>query len=411
MILHVDCNSFYASCEQAFRPDLRGKPVVVLSNNDGIVVALSREAKAIGIKRCDPFFKVRAALESAGGAAFSSNYTLYAELSQRIHDILVSLSPEVEPYSIDESFLFFPGAGLPTEAAERIKETVERSTGIPVSIGIAPTKVLAKIANKLAKKGSGILDVADIDLDRALKEYPVGDVWGIGWRSAEFLESRGVRTAYALKTYPAHLAKRDLTIRGYNIVQELNGVSVIDRLEAKSRRNILSSRSFSRPVESLAELEQAAADYCLEALLKMRKQRSAASVLGVALMTNRFRAEDDQYCRSAFRELKPPSSYAPLLVGSAVSAVGELYRPGLRYQKVAVQLLDLVDEERAQGDLFAERAGKAEALMECFDRINGKYGSHALFLGARGIDRAWSMKREHLSPAYTTDVGRLPKAK
>lgn len=411
MILHIDCNSFYASCERAFRPDLRGKPVIVLSNNDGIVVAANREAKDLGVKRCDPYFEARDRVERAGGETFSSNYTLYAEMSGRILEILESFCPEVEPYSIDESFLFYPPKSDLAEEAGRIKATVEESTGIPVSIGIARTKVLAKIANKLAKKGTGILDEREIDLDRELKQYPAGDVWGIGWSGAEKLRARGVSTAYDLKAYPPHLAKRDLTVRGFYIVQELNGISVLERIEPKPKRNIVSSRSFSRPVESLPELEQAAADYCLDAILKARKQGSCASAICVSVATNRFRTEEPQYSRSEVRELKPPTSYAPLLVAQATTGIRELYRPGFRYQKVMVHLLGLEDENRRQGDLFDPGALRERALMECFDHINGKYGSRTLFMGAKGVGGSWNMKREHLSPAYTTDLGGIPKVR
>lgn len=411
MILHIDCNSFYASCEQAFRPGLRGKPVVVLSNNDGIVVALNKEAKGIGLKRGDPYFQVKDTLRARGGEVFSSNYTLYADMSRRIHDILVSLAPEVEPYSIDESFLFFPPLKGISEIAFTIKRTVEDDTGIPVSIGIAPTKVLSKIANKLAKKGNGVFDIAEADLDEVLRNYPVGDVWGIGYRSTERLAEKGVSTALDLKRYPPERAKKDLTVKGWYIVQELNGVPMIDRIEEKPKRNIIASRSFSRLVETLPELEEAAADYCLEAVLKLRKQRGAAKAIGVALMTNRFRDDLPQSFETVSYPLKPPSAFAPELARLAIKGVNALFRCGYKYQKVMIILSALEREDRGQPDLFAEDRSRERSLMECFDKINGKYGSHTLFIGAQGIAKRWGMKRGFLSPRYTTSWADIPKVK
>jgi DNA polymerase V len=411
MILHIDCNSFYASCEQAFRPDLRGKPVVVLSNNDGIIVALTKQAKAIGIKRGDALFEITNLIESNNVAIFSSNYTLYADMSQRIHEILISLCPDVEVYSIDESFLFFPDLTNIKDIAATIKETVECSTGIPVSIGIAPTKTLAKLANKLAKKRTGILDIRELDLDEELKQIPVNDVWGIGFRYATLLTAKGVKTAYDLKHYPLHKAKKDLTIRGYYTVQELNGIPLIDELVPKAKKNIISSRGFSHLVEDQQSLEEAAADYTLEAVMKMRKQHSATKALGVAVMTNRFREDLPQYTNSIVYQVNPPSSYAPELVKLAIRGLCEIYKPGYKYQKVMIYLLNLVHEDTQQLDFFAEDKTKQTALMKCFDEISQKYNSHTLFIGTRGIDRKWGMKRNFLSPSYTTSLADIPKVK
>jgi DNA polymerase V len=409
MILHIDCNSFYASCEQAFRPDLKNKPVVVLSNNDGIIVALNKEAKAAGLKRGDALFQVKELIEKKKVELFSSNYTLYADMSNRIHEILVEMCPAVEPYSIDESFLFFPDLKQITEIAWVIKRTVEQDTGIPVSVGIASTKVLSKLANKLAKKRTGVLNLNEIELDEALKDYPVEDIWGIGFRYASFLYEKGVKTAFDLKCYPLHLAKKHLTIKGMFIVQELNGLSVIDCLKPKPKKNIISSKGFSHLVESIQELEEATADYCLEAIKKMRDQHSATRAIGVSVMTNRFREDLPQYCNNVVCKVNPPSSYTPLLMKLAMQGIGEIYRPGYKYQKVMVYLLNLIDEETQQLDFFEDNLSTRYALMKSIDKINGKYGSHKIFIGARGIDRKWSMKRDHLSPSFTTCLEDIPK--
>jgi DNA polymerase V len=411
MILHIDANSFYASCEQAFRPDLRCKPVIVLSNNDGIIIALNKEAKKFGLKRGDAFFQVRDLIKEHSVSVFSSNYTLYADMSERINQILKSLCPEVEVYSIDESFLFFPELRQINEIAQSIKETVEQATGIPVSIGIAYTKTLSKLANKLAKKRGGILNLSDIDLDEELRAYPVEDIWGIGYRYSAFLKERGVHTAFDLKSYPLHLAKKNLTIKGVFTVQELNGIPSIDLMIPKPKKNIISSRGFSRLVEKKEELEEAAANYCLEAIRKMRDQHSAAKSIGVSLMTNRFREDLPQCFDSVEYKINPPSSYVPELLKLALRGVNELHKPGYKYQKVMIMLLGLVPDEISQFDFFSEDKNKEKAIMACFDKINGKYDKDTLFIGARGIDRNWSMKREYLSPSYTTDLEGIPKVR
>jgi len=313
MILHIDGNSFYASCEQAFRPDLRGKPVIVLSNNDGIIVALNKQAKSAGLKRGDAYFMVKKEIEENKVTVFSPNYTLYADMSNRINTILREICPSIEVYSIDESFLFFPEIKGLTEIASEIKEAVECSTGIPVSIGIARTKTLSKLANKLAKKRDGILNLDDEDIDSLLKAYPVGDIWGIGPRYAEKLIGMGINSAYDLKCFPLHLAKKHLTIKGLYAVQELNGVPLIDKLEPKPKKNIISSRSFSQLVESLESLEEAGADYCLEAVRKMRSQHSASSSIGISVMTNRFKEEFPQYFNTVTYKIQPPRRMLPSL--------------------------------------------------------------------------------------------------
>lgn len=411
MIFHLDCNSFYASCERAFRPALAGKPVVVLSNNDGIVVALNKEAKAIGIARCDPFFKVSGRLAAAGGQAFSSNYTLYADISSRIHSLLMELAPVVEPYSIDESFLFFPPLANPEDTALSIKRTVEEATGVPVSLGAAATKTLAKAANKLAKRGSGVRVMAPGEVDAALADYPVEDVWGIGARTAEFLRGKGVRTALDLKRYPMHAARDDLTLKGYAIVRELNGEPQIDMAERTSKRRIVASRSFARPVRELASLEEAAAEYCLEAVRKLRAQRCAAKAIGIALVESSFYEDRSQDYAGASYPIDPPSSYAPDLVRLALKGAGAAFRQERSYRKVMVILPDLVPEETRQLEFFAKDGTKARALMACFDAVNAKYGSSTLFLGAQGIGKSWAMKRELLSSRYTTAWKDIPKVK
>lgn len=415
MIFHVDANSFYAACERLFRPDLIHVPIAVLSNNDGIVVALNQECKDLGFKRGDVYFKERSKMEKAGVAVFSSNYTLYADISARLNLIYCRLCPEVELYSIDESFLYVPDWRTRdlVDAGGEIRSTVLREVGIPVSIGIAPTKTLAKLCNKLAKKRGGVCCWDELDKDAELKAYPVGELWGIGHSKAETLARHGVRTAFDLKNYPLHLAKKRLTITGFRTVRELNEVSSIDRAERAKRQNICSSRSFAEAVGDLEELKAALADYTQEAVKRMREEGSACRYVSVYLMTNPYSDVGEQYCNCESAELPAPSSYLPDILGTAIMLLERVYRAGFRYRKVMVNLLDLEDDRVIQPDFLSDTAakGREDALMEAFDSINDRFGRGAVHLGARdagGKDAGWKMRRDFLSPEYTTDPRDLP---
>jgi DNA polymerase V len=414
MILHIDANSFYASCERLFRPDLAGKPIVVLSNNDGIIIALNDEAKKAGFRRGDPYFKVAEDCHRKGVSVFSSNYTLYADISARLVAIYNRLCPDVEIYSIDECFLYYPDMKCPdfTGIGTHIRNTVLKETGMPVSIGIAPTRTLAKMCNKLAKKRGGVCFSGEMDLDAELAEYPVGDVWGIGWSKQTLLERHGIRTALNLKNYPLLLAKKYLTITGFRTVQELNGIPANEMAERAKRQNICSSKSFGEPVFTLEELEEALAAYTQEAVSRMRAERSAARFISVYLMTNPWDEEGSQYCNQLSASLPSPSSYLPDILGTAIDLLRSLYRSGYRYRKVMVNLLGLEDDTVVQQDLFEsdEQRPRRQALMHCFDSINSRYGRSMLRLGAGKLEvRSWNMRRKFLSPAYTTDIAGIPE--
>lgn len=424
MIFHVDANSFYAACERLFRPDLIGKPIAVLSNNDGIIIALSQECKDLGFRRGDVFFKVRLDLERKGVAVFSSNYTLYADLSARLNVLYSRLAPDVEIYSIDESFLYFPDwrtADLVAIGRE-LRLGALTDVGIPVSVGIAPTKTLAKLCNKLAKKRGGVCAWAELDQDAELASYPVGDVWGIGPAKARLLARHGIFTTLDLKRFPLHLAKKCLTITGMRSVQELNGVASIDRVERERRQNICSSRSFAEPVRELGGLQSALAAYTQEAVKRMREEGSSCRLISVFLMTNPWSDVGEQYFNSASAELPAPSSYLPDILGVALELLKRLYRPGFRYRKVMVNLLGLEIDRTSQLDLFFRNADKAkqDGIMAACDRVNDRYGRGAIHLGIRALvpdtgsgdeQNAWSMKREFLSPEYTTRLSDVPRVR
>jgi len=453
MIFHIDANSFYASCERLFRPDLEGRPIVVLSNNDGIIIALNAEAKGAGLKRGDAYFKVAERCDRSGTVVFSSNYTLYADISGRIVDIYNRLCPEVEVYSIDECFLYFPDWDEVSliETARLIRDTVAREVGMPVSVGIAATKTLAKLCNKLAKKTAGIFSGASRNIDAEMAATPVADVWGIGNSRAAVLTRRAVHTALDLKHYPLLAAKQDLTIAGFRTVQELNGIPALSRQERDRHQNICSSKSFAEAVYTLADLEEALTSYTHEAVARMREQFGAARYISVYLMTNPWNLDDTQRCVHLTAKLDHATAWLPDILSTALGLLRRLYSPGYRYRKVMIHLLEIDDEADCQGDLFSEpkdRQNDSEhkALMTCLDTINGRWGRGTLGIGSAALKRSsptiaaaknphaiggaliagtphpvpstlgttaprWAMRRQFLSPAYTTDPAALPRVR
>jgi len=447
MIFHIDGNSFYAACERVFRPDLSRSPIAVLSNNDGIIVALNAECKALGFKRGDVFFKVRRDMEKSGVVVFSSNYTLYADMSARMNLIYSRFTPDVEVYSIDESFLFFPMWKNTdyTEIGKEIKNTVTKETGIPVSIGIAPNKTLAKMCNKLAKKRGGVCDWKKLNQDEELKNYPVEDIWGVGASKAVFLKKRGIITALDFKNYPLHKAKKHLTITGFRTVQELNGVRVIEKIEEAPRQVVMVSRSFQSPVYELNEIITALSEYTQEAVKRIRDEGLYCKYVSVYLMTNAY-AGGDPYFNQMTTELPCLSAYLPEIQAAANELVRRIFRPNYKYRKVMIGLTGLEKNENHQFDLFEmnyNRSDELETLMKTFDSINDRYGRGTLKLacGVRRIisneqgaiskeqlamsnekreksneqlaisnekEAAWGLRRDFLSPRYTTVVRDVP---
>ena len=422
MIFHIDGNSFYASCERVFRPDLCKSPIAVLSNNDGIIVALNIECRALGFKRGDVFFKLKDKLEKNKVAVFSSNYTLYADMSARMNLIYNRFAPEVEMYSIDESFLFFPGWKNVdfSEIAYSIKNAVKMETGIPVSVGIAPTKTLAKICNKLAKKRFDVCEWGKIDQEEELRNYPAGDIWGVGYSKTAFLKRRGITTALDLKNYPPHLAKKHLTLNGYRTVEELNERPAIGNVTQKDRQMVAVSRSFQSPVYDLDNIIKALSEYTQEAVKRMREGNLSCRYVTVYLMTNTF-AGGEQYSNQQSVELPHLSAYLPEILAAATGLLKRLYRSGYKYRKVMIGLTGLEKDNNPQFDLFDNHSNerkRLEPLMLAFDKINDKYGRGTVKLCSGLVGKkqeeketsSWEVRRDYLSARYTTNIKEIPVA-
>jgi len=407
----IDCNNFYVSCERVFNPRLRGRPVVVLSNNDGCVVARSEEAKALSIPMGAPAFQHQALFNQHKVETLSSNYTLYSDMSQRVMSILSRFTPELELYSIDEAFLDLSGFtnfNL-TEYAKEIKATVYKWTGIPISIGIGPTKTLAKLANKLAKKNKmcgGVFDITDHPrIDDFLSSVKVEDVWGVGRQYTKLLNRNWISTALDLKNAPDIWIKKNMSIVGLRTVWELRGISCIE-LEDLSEPNKQSirSRSFGKPVQTLQELKEAVTFHATRAAEKLREQKSVTFFISAFIETNRFRTEEPQYSNSAGCYLPEPTAYTPLLIKNALACLERIYREGFKFIRAGVVLMDIVPEDQIQLNLFvpSRPLEKDKSMMKAVDRINVKWGSNSIKYASSGLEQPWRMKRAKLSPRYTT---------
>ncbi|MEY3678495.1 MAG: hypothetical protein RI924_636 [Bacteroidota bacterium] len=409
MFALVDGNNFYVSCERLFRPELNGKPVVVLSNNDGCIISRSNEAKALGIKMGVPYFKVKELIEKERVAVFSSNYTLYADISARLMNNLARFTPDVEVYSIDECFLQFTGMYDLHAYAHDLREAVIRNTGIPVSVGLAPTKTLAKLANKIAKKSESGVCILDTEeaIDRATHRFPVSDLWGIGRAYQLKLELENIYTAAQLRSQTELWVKQKLTIQGLRMWHELWGRSCIPLKEVLERKQaICTSRSFGKLSNKLEELIEATTAYASRLAEKLRADSSCATVLTVQLLTNRFRKDLPQYHPTISLALHHPVNNTPDLVKASVRGLKSIYDPHFQYSKVAVMVTGLIPEQEVQLNLFTEWNGpKHNQLSELMDRINTYYGSGTLRLASEGFRKRWAMKRENVSPNYTTDWG------
>lgn len=414
----VDCNSFYASCEKVFRPDLEGKPVLVLSNNDGVVIAASSEAKELGLNG-KPFFKIQDQIRKYDAKVFSSNYTLYGDISQRIMDTLEQFCPKVEVYSIDEAFLHFNNfnPNTITEHNTKIREIIKKWIGMPVTIGIAKTKTLAKIANRFAKKNkleSGVLNLCDYDdLTDFLANTKIADVWGVGSQYRKLLEKYGIETAYDFANADRKWVRKRMTVVGERTWLELNGVPCVEiEDEPPAKKAIISSRSFGKMTDSKEEVSEAVAFFTSRAAEKMRKQKSAAKVMSVFLRTNKFKTELAQYHNGVQINLPVPTSITGELVEFALKGFEQIWRDTYLYQKVGVMLTELVPDSNAQFGLFDDKNRmNANIATSTMDKINEKLGSNKVFVASTGNKRDWSMKREFLSPRYTTYWNELPIVK
>jgi len=411
----VDCNNFYASCERVFDPALCGRPVVVLSNNDGCIIARSQEAKDIGIAMGAPLFEVRALIRRYAVAVFSSNFPLYGDMSRRVMSALTHFSPEMEVYSIDEAFLNLSGIpGDITQYARDIRRTVGCWTGIPVSVGIGPTKTLAKLANNLAKKNpamGGVTALLDPDHCReAMMVTPVKDIWGIGRRHGAMLEKNGIKTAYDLSTRPDVWVRKKMGIVGLRLVHEMRGISCFS-LEGQppDKKTTVVSRSFAREITARVDMESAIANFAERATEKLREGGLVAGAVTVFLHTNSFRKDQPQYRNAATLALDPATNHAGAVIHTALAGLKTIYRPRFAYKKAGVMMLSLSRIDSAQMSLLASDSRQASERMQAFDVINRRFGAGAIRHGVTIQSGNWCMNQQHRSPRYTTCWEELAK--
>lgn len=410
----VDCNSFYASCEQVFRPDLRDKPVVVLSNNDGFVVARSKEAKALGIPDLEPFFKVEALLRKHNVAIFSSNYPLYGDLSDRVMTTLKQFSPHIEIYSIDEMFLDV--RGIPAEPkifAKEIKETLWQHIRMPVSVGVAPTKTLAKLANRIAKKIPALQGVCVMDDARkrewALKRTPVTGVWGVGKRMALRLAELQIHTAWDLAQSNAKMVRRRSNVSLERTIEELNGRACLALEELPpAKKQIYCTRSFGKKATELQPVLEAITLYATRAAEKLRMQKHLALGMHLFIHTSPLMANFHSVSRVV--QLPYPTDDSREIVRLAREVVTDMYTDGHAFLKAGIGLIDLVDKKHHQFDLLHPgQAEKTDKLMLLFDKVNQRLGKGQLFLAAQGMEQPWYMRQQFTSPEYTTRWRDIPR--
>jgi DNA polymerase V len=415
----VDCNNFYVSCERVFDPKLNGKPVVVLSNNDGCAVARSNEAKKLGVKMGQPYFQFRDDFVKKGGITLSSNYALYGDMSARVMQILGEFCEDMEVYSIDEAFLSFDGVAEDeqVELARKIRKHVLKCTGIPVSIGIAPTKTLAKVANEIAKSDGksvnrfdGVYSVVgrpQAEMEFILSHFEVGDLWGVGRQYTKQLQKYGIRTAYQLVKSSDVWIKKHFTIQGLRLVNELRGVRCHNLVFSPDpKKGIASTRMFGAPVTSLADLKQAVSLYATTAAEKLRKEHLVTANIHVFIITNRFKK--GFYYNSTMVVLPERTNYTPDLISAALRGLETIFQTGYEYRKAGVMVTDLSSENDVPIDLFSvydevmDRREKKHAIMKYMDGINKKFGKLTVRIGSLGFVQLWGMQRNMRTPRYTT---------
>ncbi|MBS1563327.1 MAG: Y-family DNA polymerase [Bacteroidetes bacterium] len=413
----VDCNNFYCSCERVFAPHLEKRPVLVLSNNDGCVVARSEEVKALGVEMGAPVFQLEQLIKEHRIAVFSSNYTLYGDMSDRIMKLLSAFSPCQEIYSIDETFLDLsaqPYADL-LDLGTRMRETVGRCTGIPVCVGIAATKVLAKMANRYAKKKHrdvGVYWAANNDLVQQMLDFTeVGDIWGIGAKYAALLQNAGFRTAADFVKAPDDWVRKKMSVVGLRLLYELRGIPNYEwEPELKPKKNIGTSRSFGSLLTEKKDMAAAMADYAANCALKLRRQHSYCKSLQVFVQTHPFRTDLPQYQAGIVLDMETASNATTQLVKYAVKGLDMIFRPGYSYKRCGVMVFDLVPETVVQTNLFADTAGnKTRRLMEAMDGINDLLGRGKVRMAVQGHEKKHQLRARHLSPKYTTQLGEVCK--
>ncbi len=409
----IDCNSFYVSCERLFNPKIRKKPVVVLSNNDGCIISRSTEAKALGIKMGEPYFKAKDIIIKNKVEVFSSNYSLYGDLSRRVMRTLKRFNSAIEVYSIDEAFLDL--SNFPDNEVEKvgkeIRETVLKWTGIPTSIGIAKTKTLSKVANHIAKKKkSGVTSLIGIEnIDPILEKVDINDVWGVGRQLTKFYHKNGIYNAKQLKNKSNTWIKKNSNVLGSRTAMELRGVPCIDLETTQTKRkSCVVSRSFGQRIEKYQELKEAVANYCLNASEKIRSESLIAKSITVFVRTSPFQSRFGYYSNSKTIDFAISTNNSIEIVKTALVALDSIFKNGYRYQKAGVMLTGLSNEDGSKNLFSCEKDEKIKGLMKSIDNTNYRYGRSALSLASAGVQKRWNMRREHSSKIDTADFYLLP---
>lgn len=415
----ADCNNFFVSCERLFRPDLNGKAVVVLSNNDGCAIARSNEAKALGIKMGQPFYQFSHLVSSGKITVFSSNFMLYGDISHRVHATLREAVPAIEIYSIDEAFLDL--SGIPDERLDSLGHYLNRlcmrNVGIPVSVGVSHTKTLAKIASRLCKQYPKLHGACFMkhpqDIEKVLRKFPVGDVWGIGRRYSERLQRRGVATAYDFASLPEEWVRSQMGLSGLRTWLELHSVPSISFGEdPEPKKQICVSRSFAHEITDKEELYEQLSQFVAMASEKLRKQGSVASEMNIFLLTNRFKDTEREYSRNRIERLEPPTSDTFAVLRTARYAFDRIYDGRVPFKRAGVVFSGIIPENSLQMSLFepASAYGGNDKLMSVIDSINRKEGAGSVVFASQGFGGV-KMNREHLSPQYTTKFDDILKIK
>lgn len=411
MFALVDCNNFYASCQRAFEPHLINKPVVVLSNNDGCVIARSNEAKALGIPMGAPAFEYKKLFETNHVFVYSSNYALYGDMSARVMNLLANYSPEIEIYSIDEAFLKFNGFDFfdLQKMGLDMRQKVTKGTGIPISVGFAPTKALAKVANKIAKKFPGrTQSVYVIDTDekriKALKWTKIEDVWGIGRQHAKRLITKNIHNAYQFTQLSDDWVRKEMAVVGLRLKQELEGKSVLNLEVPKSKKSIATTRSFEKSVSKLSDISERIATFTASCAEKLRKQNSHCNLIMVFVRSNYHKKEQQQYARSIVITTKFPTNSTIELNQYAQTGLRAIFKENIAYKKAGVVVMGLSPNNQVQLSLFETSNPKHQPLMSAIDKMNKSYGGNKIKFATQAMGRQWRMKQEKLSPSFTTKL-------
>jgi DNA polymerase V len=413
MFALIDCNNFYASCERVFNPALNGKPVVVLSNNDGCVIARSNEAKKLEIKMGTPAFKVQPMVKSHGLKMFSSNYALYGDMSARVMTLLSEFSPEIELYSIDEIFLKlvgFENFDLHDYGLKMI-EKIQSNTGIPVSVGIAPTKALAKVANKIGKKfaaqtgGAHVINNQRL-IEKGLRWTAIEDVWGIGRRYAIKMRAIGVNTAWDFINLPNQYVLKEMTIVGLRLQRDLSGIQTLDLEVSKAKKNMAVTRSFAKNHDSYLDVRERVAMYCAKLSEKLRREQSCCSRIYLFIHTNRHKVDHPQYSNGVTIKLPYVTNSTIVITRSVLEGLQKIFRQGYFYKKAGVVAMDLTPETNRQFALFSEEDPRHRGLMRTIDSLNKNTFGNVRFAG-QDLKRTWKMRQEHRSNRYTTRLNEI----